>query len=145
MHAYASYLYNQLLLLSCPPFQGVPQGSVLGPLFFILYLLPLGQTIRHPGLRFHCYADDVQLYISTKPLTQLTDSSPSNCLAEIKSWILENFLKLNGERSNLILIGPTSLTQTAKDFHLTIDNSTLSPPPTPPVGTLESSSTATTP
>ena len=79
---------------------GVPQGSVLGPMKFCLYLLPLGAILRHHNIGYHIYVDDTQLYISFKckdPLESLTRLNM--CISDIRVWMIKNKLKINDSKT----------------------------------------------
>ena len=42
---------------------GVRHGSVLGPWIFCMYMYPIGSILRHHGINYHIYADDILYYI----------------------------------------------------------------------------------
>ena len=82
---------------------GVPQGSVLGPLLFSLYAQEIHQIISRYGLRYHIFADDIQIY------SPLTSGFPElntlkDCLNEIKLWTSKNSLKLNESKTKFVEI-----------------------------------------
>ncbi len=79
---------------------------MLGPLLFSIYMLPLGNIIRKHGINFHCYAADTQLYISSRPDENTNSSKLTECLKDIKSWMTRNFLLLNSDKTEVLLIGP---------------------------------------
>ena len=66
---------------------GVPQGLILGPLLFSLYMNPLGEMIRDYRIHFHCYADDTQLYLSVAPDNKDALHPLLNCFSSIVQWM----------------------------------------------------------
>ena len=84
----------------------------------------MGDIARKFGLSIHIYADDTQLYISFKPRDPdslaMSISNIQHCFTEIKEWMTENLLKLNGDKTELLL----SLNKHLKDS-ITIKNTNI--------------------
>ena len=83
---------------------GVPQGSVLGPILFVLYTTPLSDIIANHSVNHQLFADDTQLQKST-PLNEVTNLTKelNACTDNIKTWMTENQLKLNDDKTEALL------------------------------------------
>jgi hypothetical protein len=99
-----SYSEDQLLNFR------VPQGSMLGPLIFTMYITPLSNVINQFHPLKHClYADDTQIFTSLTPQTaQSTLQILKNCLTSIQTWMSANMLKLNPDKTEFLLLGNSS-------------------------------------
>ena len=111
---------------------GVPQGSLLGPVLFILYIKHLQRIARKYGLEIQLYADDSQLYISFHPMRPSEMSEVTGkinqCLTEIKEWMVTNFMKLNESKTELLLIGkPLVLKKFNLELSLQFGDTTILP------------------
>lgn len=87
---------------------GVPQGSILGPLFFSLYINELPKIIKYCSIRL--YADDAQLYLSC-PLGLIEHfvTCINEDLENILRWSHQNSLMLNPKKSKCLLISKSKI------------------------------------
>ena len=82
------------------------QGSILGPILFLIYCADVIAIAKRHGLGVHSYADDTQLYFHTAPA--MVDNKVQRlvmCVEEIHQWMNANRLRLNEDKTQFIWLG----------------------------------------
>ena len=88
---------------------GVPQGSCLGPLLFVMYISKLLEIVQTHLPDAHCFADDTQLYLSFNPNNpdDQVDAvyAMERCISDLRKWMYQDKLKINDDKTEFIIIG----------------------------------------
>ena len=113
---------------SLPLDWGVPQGSCLGPLLYIIYSSKLFNIIERHLPNSHCYADDSQIYLSFKPydlsIQQDAITAIQNCIDDIRSW-MEHDKLLSDEKTQFLVIGTRQQLSKVNISLITVGNSVI--------------------
>ena len=103
-------VFSSERLINC----GVPQGSILGPLLFLLYINDLPHCLSKTKPRL--FADDTNLTASANSVTDL-EAAVNSDLENLRKWLIANKLSLNVAKTEFIIIGSKSMTKNISNPH----------------------------
>lgn len=101
---------------------GVPQGSVLGPLLFVLYINDVSECISANECKMFLFADDVFLLFNFERSISYfrVESNINECLQHLLLWTNRNSLRINPSKSKAMMFG--SVHQMASNLNICFDN-----------------------
>ena len=103
--------------------QGVPQGSVLGPLFYIVYANDLINVIKH--CKVALYADDTVLYTASKNFNQSLSAMQTD-ITSISHWCMCNGISANTDKSKVMVLGTSKSLKSLPTYEIKFGDSLLS-------------------
>ena len=104
--------------LSC----GVPQGSILSPLLFILYINDLSDYLLDSSVSL--YADDTALYTTAESQVEIMLNFRVE-LSIVSEWLKANRLSLNADKTKYMVFGSKNLLTTKPDLNLTVGDKSI--------------------
>ena len=105
-------LFNGVVSDALPVKTGVPQGSILGPLLFLIFINDMPMVIKHGKISM--YADDTTLYVSGSNVNVISKKLTDD-MEGITKWLHNNMLFLNTDKTNVMLLGSSSKLRNVHD------------------------------
>ena len=131
IHWFTCYLSNRTQVTSVgleksttkPVQVGVPQGSILGPLLFLIYVNDLPSTVNNCDITLYAY--DTVLFCSAKSAIELEQKLNSD-LPNLSHWFAANRLTLNTSKCKFLVFASNAKLTRLNNISLLIDNCPLS-------------------
>ena len=111
-----------------PLSHGVAQGSIVGPILFLVFINDLSSHLPHG--RLLSYADDTQLLDHSLPdpnSLSVLKVRVEESIQHLQNWFQDNGLKMNPDKTDFTLIGTRASLKHAENFGISISGSTITP------------------